>query len=58
MKKKYFAPALIDNLALEAEQILAGSPKGTISVSEDDMIKEPGGFGARSDQSIWDDDIE
>lgn len=58
MKKKYFAPALIDNLALEAEQILAGSPKGIISDNDEDKITKPEGFGARSNQSIWDDDIE
>jgi len=58
MKKKYFAPALIDNLAFDAEQILAGSPKGIISDNDEDKITEPGGFGARSNHSLWDDDIE
>ena len=55
MKKLYIAPCLIDNLGMETEQLLAGSPTGIIKETEE--ITSPEGFGSRK-ENLWDDDID
>lgn len=55
MKKLYIAPCLIDNLGMETEQLLAGSPVGVIK--EDVEITNSNEFGSRK-VNLWDDDID
>jgi len=56
MKKLYIAPCLIDNLGMETEQLLAGSPEGVIKYDEAE-ITDPNDFGSRK-ENLWDDDID
>lgn len=58
MKKIYIAPCLIDNTAMEAEQLLAGSPQGILDSSQENQITSESDFGSRQNQGIWDDGFD